>query len=302
MEFKPKVVILIHSAPSNFARRATIRETWGYHGITKLLLRYRQVLINYPTRPLDPRSLLLFIVGAVNSTDVEQKLATESMVHDDILQGSFVDSYQNMTYKHAAVLKWFVYNCPDASFLLKADDDVFINTPFLYTYLGKPRIFSHFLHQGKLLFCNANTGNMPIIREPKSKWYVSPEEYPGRTFPPYCSGFTILYSADVVLELYKAVQSLPYFFIDDAHITGDANLIAKIPFANTNGLILNREQRESVLAGKVHIENLPFFFGFFNLNEQNIRKLWSFVVCSVEGWRTSPFCQMMKWMAENATG
>lgn len=36
LENKPKIVILIHSAPGNFAKRTTIRDTWGYKGITKL--------------------------------------------------------------------------------------------------------------------------------------------------------------------------------------------------------------------------------------------------------------------------
>lgn len=53
---QPIVVVLIHSAPSGFQKRQVIRETWGQ---------------------IDPRSLLLFIVGTVNSTDVQEKIDEE---------------------------------------------------------------------------------------------------------------------------------------------------------------------------------------------------------------------------------
>lgn len=89
LENRPKIVIMVHSAPGNFAKRKTIRDTWG---------------------TVDSRSLLLFVIGAFNDTKLEQRIQTEVKSFDDIVQGNFVDSYRNMTYKHTAVLKWFVYN------------------------------------------------------------------------------------------------------------------------------------------------------------------------------------------------
>lgn len=258
LENKPKIVILVHSAPGNFAKRTTIRDTWGYK---------------------DPRSLLLFVFGAFKDSDIEMKLLWETMVHGDMVQGNFIDSYRNLTYKNTALLKWFVYNCPDANFLLKCDDDVFVNTPLMYSYLEKPSEISKPFHNGKLLFCNHYVG-MPIIREVKNKWYVSEKEYPGKDYPPYCPGFTILYSADVVLELYKAIQILPYFWVDDVHVTGDANLIANISFSPTHDLILrNVDQRKDMLDGKLLVENTPFLFGFYNIGDGDMRKVWALVDC-----------------------
>lgn len=98
MENKPKIVIIVPSAPDNFAKRKTIRDTWGAK---------------------DPRSLLLFIIGTFNNSDWDRKIEWEAMTNDDIIQGNFIDAYRNMTYKHTAALKWFVYNCPDSKFLLK---------------------------------------------------------------------------------------------------------------------------------------------------------------------------------------
>lgn len=54
----------------------------------------------------------------------------------------------------------------------------------------------------------------------RSKWRVSPSEYAGRWFPPYCAGWVIVYSHDVAQSLYMQIQKEPYFWIDDVHITG----------------------------------------------------------------------------------
>ena len=58
-EMQPLVVILIHSAPKGFQKRRVIRETWG---------------------KIDPRSLLLFLVGTTNSTETQKKIDDEFKV------------------------------------------------------------------------------------------------------------------------------------------------------------------------------------------------------------------------------
>jgi hypothetical protein len=110
---KPSVVIAIHSAPRNIERRIAIRETWGQ---------------------LSRESLIIFMLGAVPEK-IQLEIELENKVYGDIEQGNFIDSYRNMTYKHAMVFKWFLESCRNVKYLLKTDDDVFINTPLLYEYL-----------------------------------------------------------------------------------------------------------------------------------------------------------------------
>ncbi|NXF65109.1 B3G5A glucosaminyltransferase, partial [Ciccaba nigrolineata] len=62
-------------------------------------------------------------------------LRAEALHHGDLLQGAFADVYANLTLKTLLLLRWATSRCPAASFLLKADDDVFINLPALITYL-----------------------------------------------------------------------------------------------------------------------------------------------------------------------
>jgi hypothetical protein len=56
LQVQPKVVILVHSAPGGFQKRQVIRDTWGQY---------------------NPNSLLLFLVGTVNSTEGQQRIKNE---------------------------------------------------------------------------------------------------------------------------------------------------------------------------------------------------------------------------------
>jgi hypothetical protein len=42
-----------------------------------------------------------------------------------------------MTYKHIMALKWVVYFCPGVRYVLKTDDDTFVNTPVLIRALAQ---------------------------------------------------------------------------------------------------------------------------------------------------------------------
>lgn len=195
LHLKPLVLIVVHSAPANLDKRNLIRETWGQH---------------------DVRARLLFFVGAVNST-TQVSVDVENRTFGDIVQGNFVDAYRNMTYKHIMVLKWFTYYCPEAKFILKADDDVFVNTPKVYEYLESEG--NNVENRRNFMFCVPSTAPR-VYRTYRSKWRVSPKEYRNRFYPDYCPGFSIIYSHDTAFQLYRAAQVTPYFWIDDVHVTG----------------------------------------------------------------------------------
>jgi hypothetical protein len=42
-----------------------------------------------------------------------------------------------MTYKHIMALKWALYYCPRVRYVLKSDDDTFVNTPVLMRALAQ---------------------------------------------------------------------------------------------------------------------------------------------------------------------
>lgn len=249
----PVIVVLIHSAPDNFNKRQTIRETWG---------------------KFDSRSLLLFLLGNVNSSTLQHKLYLENQINGDMVQGNFRDSYRNITYKHVMAFKWFVYECPKARFLLKTDDDVFVNLPLLFSILENSSLPLHQqLQRNRLIYCHM-IERAKVKRSYRSKWRVAYAEYSGRYFPHSCPGFSILYSADSILPLYFEAQKLPYFWIDDVHITGTvaSNLNMSItPFDN---MYLDKESQQSIFSGELKVEDSPFIFAQPNLVRKDIEQLW----------------------------
>jgi hypothetical protein len=68
---------------------------------------------------------------------LQVSLESENDRHHDLLQGSFRDTYRNMTYKHVMALKWVLYFCPGVRYVLKTDDDTFVNTPVLIRALAQ---------------------------------------------------------------------------------------------------------------------------------------------------------------------
>lgn len=187
----PLVLAVVHSKPSHFSHRKAIRETWG--------------------RDID----VVFMVGNTDNS-TQQKLHDENTKYNDIVQGSFVDSYRNLTYKHVMGLKWVTYFCRTARYVLKLDDDVFVHSRNLHDLLM--RQLSP-LGARRLILCEFLPWSV-AKRSYRSKWRVTPAEYPDRWYPGYCPGWAVLYSPDVVFALYREAQRTPYFWIDDVHVTG----------------------------------------------------------------------------------
>ncbi|XP_053699368.1 lactosylceramide 1,3-N-acetyl-beta-D-glucosaminyltransferase-like isoform X2 [Sabethes cyaneus] len=153
------LLILITSAPTHREQRLSIRQSWGHYGIR------RDISIG-------------FILGRTQDQRIEDQLSAENYMYSDLIRGNFVDSYKNLTLKTISLLEWTSANCPNATYLLKTDDDMFINVPkllqFIETHLSHKRsIFGRLAKKWK------------PIRNKKSKYYVSPEQYFPPVFPPF---------------------------------------------------------------------------------------------------------------------
>ncbi|KAL1418772.1 hypothetical protein MTO96_025657 [Rhipicephalus appendiculatus] len=190
------LAVFVHSAPAHFGRRRAIRETWGNASALAAATARAMVLV--------------FLVG--QAAGLEGALRAESAAHGDLVMGNFVDSYHNLTYKHVMGLKWVASRCSQAHYVLKTDDDVFMDLFQVSAQLGPHA-------PARLLMCG-------LIRRPyvkrsqRSKWRVSFREYRPHRYPPYCSGWAIFMSPDVVRDLYRASADVPYFWVDDVLVTG----------------------------------------------------------------------------------
>lgn len=102
-----KVLVAVVSAPAYFDRRDAMRRTW----------------IN----PIHLPAKVAFIMGRTDNITVQQQVEEESFNHGDILQVDMVDTYDNLTLKAVALLNWVNAHCPQALYVLKCDDDVYVN-------------------------------------------------------------------------------------------------------------------------------------------------------------------------------
>ena len=150
----------------------------------------------------------------------DHRIKMESETHGDILQERFEDSYRNLTVKTMLILKWYNQKCSHIPYLLKADDDVFLNTKNLHKVVSrntKDDILIGRLH------CETKPVRDP--RDPRdpskrSKWYVSESEFRGEIYPPYLNGPGYLMSSSTAQKLFRAAHDVPLFVYEDVYLTG----------------------------------------------------------------------------------
>ncbi|KAM6162557.1 beta-1,3-galactosyltransferase 5 [Erethizon dorsatum] len=190
----PFLVLLVTSSPQQVAARTAIRETWGQE---------------QEARGQGVRTF--FLLGTTASEDEMTVVAQESQRHGDIIQKDFKDVYFNLTLKTMMGMEWVHRFCPQATFVMKTDTDMFINIHYLTELLlKKNRTVGFFTGYLKL--------NEFPIRNKFSKWYVSQSEYPWSKYPPFCSGTAYVFSSDVASRVYEVSESIPFIKLEDVFV------------------------------------------------------------------------------------
>ncbi|XP_078597507.1 beta-1,3-galactosyltransferase 1-like [Branchiostoma floridae x Branchiostoma japonicum] len=189
------VVIIVHTAHDHVTHRQAIRATWGNQS-------------NIPG--VEIRTL--FALGTTDNQELQQAIEKEDAMHEDIIQENFKDSYKNLTLKTVMTLKWFMYFCPKAGYLMKTDDDTYVNVLNLVKTLRRLK------EKTRLVTGFVLKGSQPR-RDVMSKWYVSVDDFPKETFSWYTAGGTgYVMSSDVVPLLYQMSLRTKPLPLEDVYI------------------------------------------------------------------------------------
>lgn len=116
--------------------------------------------------------------------------------------------------KAVAALKWVAIYCQRANYILKADDDVFVNVFALQRYLFQLYTSGR---RSQQLHCHVWKKAL-VVRV--GKWSVSTSDIPTKFYPNYCAGLAYIQTGDVTRALYQMSLRVPFFWIDDVYITG----------------------------------------------------------------------------------
>ncbi|GAB0087581.1 hypothetical protein DMENIID0001_019080 [Sergentomyia squamirostris] len=192
--FNLRLLILVMSAPDHFTQRESIRNSWG----------------NFTA---DQRDIALgFLIGATNNETLKHKLLKENRSHGDLIRSKSFDIYRNLTLKSLAMLEWTMTYCPMVSFLLKTDDDTFINMKVLLEFMKNHS-------ENRTIYGYVRTDDS-IKRNKSSKYYVSEGEYDKNDLPAYVTGHIYLLTTDIISDLYTKALEMKFLCLEDVFITG----------------------------------------------------------------------------------
>ncbi|XP_067685489.1 beta-1,3-galactosyltransferase 5-like [Haliotis asinina] len=189
------LLILVHTAVCHFKPRRMIRNTFGS-------------VKNISNKNI----VLIFLVGTTEREACRQRVEHEAAEYKDIVQGNFKDVYANLTFKHVMGQHWMLNHCPEVTFVLKMDDDVFINPYVIVRHLLQ-------LDRTNVLECSI-IRNKHAARRNDSKYKMSFSMYPFTLVPDFCQGYGYIVSRDVVSQLYRASSVTRFIAMDDVYVTG----------------------------------------------------------------------------------
>lgn len=204
LSHKLTAAIVIFSVGGNVQRRTAIRETWA-NGTQMALLH----------------AIAVFLVGN-NSTESDSTLMQENERYGDIVHVDIAEDYYNLTLKTIVALKWAIKYCGSALFLMKTDDDSFVNVPLLVEELRSKD------SRSDLLFGHRMQPGRPN-RAKGSKFYLPYWMYKHEKTPAFLSGSGYVMSMTAARKLYAEAARTPMVWFEDVFITGICAEEAAIP-------------------------------------------------------------------------
>lgn len=196
-----RALIVVHSKVTNFMKRSEIRKTWANRA---LMSRFGFKVV--------------FFLGKPFGEDIQSMVDEEISEFEDIVQGSFYDSYLNITHKAVLVLRWITEYCREPKTVVKVDDDVFVNVFGLYH-----SFVPFFGNATNKIWCEVKPPFTHKIHRIKgTRHRISDHEFKGYSYYPLtsCRGYFVVITQDSVRKMYEAAKQTPFFWLDDIYLYG----------------------------------------------------------------------------------
>ena len=170
---------------SNRDRRSILRRSWAS---LENLNRFKGVTYK-----------VVYIVGRNSNKSSLVELHREMKKFGDIIQGNIEETYFNLTLKVQMGVDWAVRFCTCFDYVLKTDDDMYINLDLVSGYVSK-------LHPSERNFGGKCMMYHTPNRNKKNKWYMSEENYRRKKYPPFCIGAMYIMSMSVAVDIRRWQQ------------------------------------------------------------------------------------------------
>ncbi|XP_050410722.1 beta-1,3-galactosyltransferase 5 [Patella vulgata] len=204
----PFLLILVLTMHEHAEEREVIRQTWGG-------LAYGE---KWPRKHITDNIKIVFLLGKQPNDTLNEIVSKESEEHNDIVLFGFQESYYNLTYKVLMGFKWVKEFCPLAKFVMKADEDSFVDIPKVVN-----RLHSKDWNTKISGYYFANDKAYRI-----GKYRVSNTVYPFVYYPPHVKGNAYFMPTTFMMRLLNVSEYMPYLNMEDVHITGVLALAAGV--------------------------------------------------------------------------
>lgn len=190
---KKRLVLLIgvFSSCNNFNRRMALRRTWMQYDA----VRSGEVAVR-------------FFTGLHKNSQVNFQLWRESQAYGDMQLMPFVDYYSLISLKTIAICTMGTKILP-AKYIMKTDDDAFVRIDEVLSSL-KQKVSDGLLY-GLISF------ESKPQRDKDNKWFISAEEWPHESYPPWAHGPGYIISRDIAKFIVQEHQKrdLKLFKLED---------------------------------------------------------------------------------------
>ena len=197
------LLVLVSSAPPHLERRNLIRQTWGIDNST------------------EPEWKTYFLLGQTRNRTKTKSLKKEEKIYGDMIRGRYYEHYWKQSLKIEMGFEWAARYC-NFSFLLKADDDVLVNTRNVIPFLQRASTPKMRLYMGRA-FVDAQ------VQRLYGKHRVNFKEFAETHYPPYCTGAGFVLSYDMIECFVPFFDLRKPFRIDDVYVGILASKIGVTP-------------------------------------------------------------------------